>query len=30
MALALGRPQPDVLAGDYYAAVLQLFARYVK
>lgn len=30
MALALGRPQPEVLAGDYYAAVLQLFARYVK
>lgn len=29
-ALALGQPQPEVLAGDYYAAVLQLFARYVK
>lgn len=29
-AVALGQPQPDVLAGDYYAAVLQLFARYVN
>lgn len=29
-ALALGQPQPEVLASDYYAAVLQLFARYVK
>jgi endoglucanase len=29
-ALVMGQPQPEILAGDYYAAVLQLFARSVK